>query len=165
MDKARTHSDRVQGERRGGPNVWLGGKSARPVSGADYEDSVGIELSIPFGSSAQSAPAQAEALNALAKSIAARDRAHHELEEDLQAARLEQERTANAYARAERQKNLAEESLKLSRRAFDLGEIDLVRLLQAQGDAHKASQGLQLSRLHRDRAIAILNQSQGVLPQ
>ena len=78
---------------------------------------------------------------------------------------MELERTAGAFVRAERQKNLAEESLQLSRRAFDLGEIDLVRLLQAQADANQARQGLQLGRLQRDRAISILNQALGVLPQ
>lgn len=165
VDKAQTHRDRVQGERRKGPSVWLGAKSTRPVIGTDYDDSVGVELSIPIGTAAHAALAQASAGQALTESIAARDHTHHELEEELQRAQLEQERTAAAYARAERQKRIAEESLQLSRRAFDLGEIDLVRLLQAQVDANQARQGLQLSRLQRDRAISILNQALGVLPQ
>ena len=165
MDKSRAHHERVRGERRIGPNVWLGGKSTRPISGMDYDDSVGVELSIPFGTTAHAAPAQAEAGQELAESTAAYGRMHHELEEALHEAGLEQERTASAYVRAERRKNLAEESLKLSRRAFDLGETDLVRLLQAQADANEARQDLLLSRLQRDRAIALLNQAQGVLPQ
>ena len=165
VDKAQTHRDRVRGERRTGPSVWLGAKSTRPAIGADYDDSVGIELSIPIGTAAHAALAQAIAGQALTESIAARDHVHHELEQELQQARMELERTAGAFVRAERQKNLAEESLQLSRRAFDLGEIDLVRLLQAQADANQARQGLQLGRLQRDRAISILNQALGVLPQ
>ncbi len=163
--KARAHRNRVQGDRRSGPNVWVGAKTSRAARGVGYDDAVGIELSIPFGSVAHAAPANAEAEQALTEATTARDRLSLDLETKLQQAQLEIEATDALALRSERRKTLAEESLKLSLRAFELGETDLVRLLQAQSDANDARQSLLLSRLQYQRAIAMLNQALGVIPQ
>lgn len=163
--KAQAHKARVAEGQHTGPTVWLGAKTTRAASGQDYDNSVGIELSMPFGEQRYHAPEKAEAEQALTKTISAREQMQIALEESLQQALLEQQRTTESLARAKHRMPLAEESLKLSRRAFELGEIDLVRLIKAQSDADNSHQDLLLSNIHHHRAIANLNQALGVIPQ
>jgi outer membrane protein TolC len=165
LDQARAHRDRVSGERRRGPNLWLGGKSAKAATGTDYESSIGVELSMPFGSGAHTAPALAEAEAALTQAQVEHSGIRLALEDALTRARLELDRANAALEQTERRRTLAEESLKLSRRAFDLGETDLVRLLQAQADALSARHDYEIRQLEYGQALARLNQALGVIPQ
>ena len=165
VELASAHRDRVEGERHSGPNVWLGGKTFKEQSGAGYDSAVGIEVSIPFGSVAHAAPALAKAGAALTEAQVEREHSHHQLAEALYIATLEYERTTEAQQRAQRRQELAEASLDISRRAFELGEIDLVRLLQVQADAIDARHDQQIRQLDVGQAIARLNQSLGVIPQ
>jgi outer membrane protein TolC len=164
-EKARAHRDRVAAERHAGPNLWLGGKSSRDVSGADYDSAIGIEVTIPFGSKTHAAPALAEAEAALTEARASQERTRRELDAALAAAMLERQRAEAAVERAVRRRSLTQDSLRLSRRAFELGETDLVRLLRARGDALAASQALEARRLELGQAVARLNQVLGVIPQ
>jgi len=165
LQKARAHRNRVSRMRHSGPSLWLGGKKSKAAAGSDYASSVGVELSIPFGGAAHSAPEVAEAEAELTRAQVAHARQRLDLEETLAQARLELQRAATASALAQSRRQLAEESLKLSRRAFDLGETDLVRLLQAQDDALNARHDQQLRHLQHGQAIARLNQALGVIPQ
>lgn len=165
VERARAHRDRVASERRSGPNLWLGGKTSRAESGYAYDSSVGIELSVPFGNSAHSAPALAEAEAALTQTQVEHSRARLALQDALIAAQLELEYSRGALARTQRRQDLADESLKMNRRAFDLGETDLVRLLQAQADALAARYDHQIRNLQHSQIIARLNQALGVVPQ
>jgi outer membrane protein TolC len=164
-NRARAHRDRVASERRAGPNLWLGGKSTRDVSGADYDSAIGVEVTVPFGTRAHAAPALAEAEAALTEALAEQQRVRRDLDEALAAAALEHGRAEAAVERAARRQSLADESLRLSRRAFELGESDLVRLLQARTDALAANHDLEARRLEVGRAVARLNQILGVIPQ
>ena len=165
VELASAHRDRVEGERHSGPNVWLGGKTFKEQSGTGYDSAVGIEVSIPFGSVAHAAPALAKAGAALTEAQVEREHSHHQLAEALYIATLEYERTTEAQQRAQRRQELAEASLDISRRAFELGETDLVRLLQVQADAIDARHDQQIRQLDVGQAIARLNQSLGVIPQ
>jgi outer membrane protein TolC len=165
VDRARAHRNRVAAERGAGPNLWLGGKSTRDLSGADYDSSLGVEVTIPLASKAHSAPALAEAESALTEALARQERTRLELQDALAAATLERRRAGDALRAAVRRQALAEESLRLSRRAFELGETDLVRLLRARSDALVAHHDLQARRLEVGRATARLNQILGIIPQ
>lgn len=164
-ERARARRDRVASERRSGTSLWVGGKTVRDTSGADYNSAVGLEINVPFGSRSHAAPALAEAEAALTEATVNQQRTRLELEGALAAARLEHERAAAALQRSSARKSLADESLKLSRRAFELGETDLVRLLQARRDALSAHSEFEMRRLQLGQAIARLNQISGVIPQ
>jgi outer membrane protein TolC len=164
-ERARAHRDRVASERRSGTSLWLGGKTTRDVSGTDYNSAVGLEITVPFGSRAHAAPALAEAEAALTEAVVSQQRTRLELEGALAAAGLEHERAQTALQRATARKSLADESLQLSRRAFELGETDLVRLLQARRDALAAHSEYEMRRLQLGQAVARLNQMSGVIPQ
>ena len=163
--RARAHRDRVGWTRRSGPNVWIGAKSARSESRADYESAVGVEFSIPLGSRTHHAPALAEAEKALTGVVVVQERMRRELDEAVELARLEQQRATAAEQVAQRRHELATASHRISRRAFELGETDLVRLLQVQADAIDAQHDLHLRRLEVRQAVARLNQALGVIPQ
>lgn len=164
-ERARAHRDRVAAERSTSPNLWLGGKSTQASAGAGYDASIGIEISVPLSTRAHTAPALAEAEAALTEALAAQARTRHELEEALAAALAAYDRARQALERSDRVQSLAEESLRLSRRAFELGEIDLVRLLQARNDALAAHQNLVIRRKEVGQATARINQALGVLPR
>ncbi len=165
VDRARAHRNRIASERRANPNLWVGAKSTRAVSGADYDSAIGLEITVPFGSKAHAAPALAAAEAGLTESVASHERLRRELQEMLTNATLEHKRTTAALEQALRRQVIAEESLRLSRRAFDLGETDLVRLLQARVDALAARQAVETRRLEVGRSVARLNQALGVIPQ
>jgi outer membrane protein TolC len=164
-DRARAARDRVAAERQANPSLWLGGKSSRDVAGAGYDSAVGVEVTIPFGRGTHAAPAIAEAEEALTGALADRQRTLRELNDSLSSAALDHERAVEALGHANRVQALAEESLRLSRRAFDLGETDLLRLLQARNDALSARNQLEARRLEVGRAVARLNQVLGVIPR
>jgi outer membrane protein TolC len=165
VDRARAHRDRVSKVRRSGPNLWVGGKTVKALAGSDYDSAIGVELSMPFGGTAHTAPELAEAEAALTRAQVAHSAASLALEDALTRASLELDRASSALTQTERRRALTEESLKLSRRAFDLGETDLVRLLQAQADALAARHDHRIRRLEHGLAVARLNQALGVIPQ
>jgi len=165
VDRARNHRDRVSASQSAGPTLWLGAKSARALTGEDYESSVGVELRLPFGTKGHSAPALAEAELALTGAQVVLNRTRLQLEDALTQAQLDLEGATAALAQTERRRELSEASLKLSQRAFDLGETDLVRLLQAQADALSARHEFQNRQLQHGHAVARLNQALGVIPQ
>lgn len=163
--QAQAHRDRIRSESRSGPNLWLGAKSVKPEAGYDYDSSVGVELSMPFGNGAHSAPDLAEAELALTRAQVELNSALLELEDALTQASLELDRAKASLKQTKRRRTLSDESLKLSRRAFDLGETDLVRLLQAQADALAARQDEQIRQLEYGQTVARLNQALGVIPR
>lgn len=162
---ARARRDRIATERYSGTSLWLGGKSVRDTSVSSYKSSVGVEITVPLGSQVQRAPAVAESEAALTEAILDRQRSQRELQGKLAAARLEYERAESALTLAGQRKSIADESLRLTRRAFELGEIDLIRLLQARRDAIAARAAYERRRVQLGQAIARFNQTAGVIPQ
>ena len=165
VDQARARRERVNAERHAGPSLWLGGKTTKAVAGSEYESSVGVEISMPFGTGAHAAPALAEAESSLTQAQVDDAGARLELEDRLAEALFDLARAETAITQAGRRNRLADESLTLNKRAFSLGETDLIHLLQAQADALAARHDLEIRRLERAHAIARLNQAQGVIPR
>ncbi|WP_164513512.1 TolC family protein [Thiosocius teredinicola] len=165
VEQARARRNRVSAERRTGPSVWVGGKSAKAMAGSDYDSAVGVEISMPFGTGGHTAPALAEAEAALTQAQVDHAAAQIALEDKVAETGLELDRAKTALTQTERRSRLAAQSLKLSRRAFSLGETDLIRLLQVQADALAARHDLELRQLELGQAVARLNQAQGVIPQ
>ena len=165
LAQARAHRDRISKNLHEGPTVWLGGKRARSTTVDAYESSVGLELSMPFGGHAHHAPELAEAEIALTQAQTESMKARLQMQEQLLQANLNLQNSATVIDKTQQRLELAEQSLRLSRRAFDLGETSLLQLLQAQADAINARNDHELSRLQHGQAIARLNQALGVLPQ
>jgi cobalt-zinc-cadmium efflux system outer membrane protein len=150
--------------RRAAPELALRVVRERGDFAEPYANTVGIQLKIPFSSSAlvrrEGSAAQAEADQADAEMLRAQTRV-----------RLEAERAGRALDAAERQLAMAQkrlalsaENLRLSEKAFSLGESDLATLLRIRAAAFDAEAFLDRQRVARAAAISRLNQALGVLP-
>jgi len=162
---ARAERDRVRGERRGNPLLTIGGKHQRDAGARDYYDSLGLEIRVPLGLESQAAPQQSAAELRLTDSEAERARLRRELELTLAGARHARAALRASLDIAQRQQSLAAEAHRLTQRAFDLGESDLVKLLRTREQALQAELDLRLRSLELDRATARLNQALGTVPE
>jgi outer membrane protein TolC len=165
VGQARAERQRSRSERRANPTLSVGGKHWRDDRGADDQDALQLEVSLPFGLGSQAAPRVASAERAYTDSEAERVRVRRELDEALGLARTVFEGTHAALTVAGRRQALASEALTQVERGFELGEIDLNTLLRARQNAREAQLGLELKRLEQGRAAARLNQALGVVPQ
>ncbi len=150
--------------RRTAPELALRVVRERSDFAEPYANTVGIRLKIPFSSGAQvrraTSAAQAEADQADAEMVRAQTRIQ-----------LEAERAERALGSSERQflmaqerRQLSAENLRLSEKAFSLGESDLATLLRIRAAAFDAEALLDRQRVARAAAISRLNQALGVLP-
>jgi len=165
VQRTRSERQRVSSERHKGTSLWLGGRSTRDVTGNGYDSALGMELNVPLGSRVANAPALRQAEETLSTAITEQRQAVSDLQSQLDQTRLDYQRARAALERAQQSRTLADESLQFTQRAFQLGETDLVRLLQARRAAITAHQNLQLRRLEVGRSAARLNQALGVIPQ
>lgn len=163
--RARSERDRVAGERRGNPVLLLGGQSERAAHDQARDSALALELSVPFGTRSHAALRTAEAERQLTEASIELARVRRELEQERLRVQSERGQVARAHELALEQRQLAEEGLRLTQRAFELGESDLFTLLQAHKQALSARRDLRLSELELGRAQARMNQVLGVIPE
>jgi cobalt-zinc-cadmium efflux system outer membrane protein len=151
-------------ERQDNPRISLNARSQRGPFDNVANDSLGVRVLIPLQSDSQSAPMLAAAEANLAKAQAEMMRLHymlesafHEAEHNLNVAR------ATLQISQAQQRN-AQESLRLARKAFALGESDLVGLLRVQAMAFEADRQYQQNQIQLLWNIARYNQAAGELP-
>lgn len=150
--------------RRAAPELALRVVRERGDFAEPYANTVGIRLKIPFSSGPlvrrETSAAKADADQADAEMVRAQTRIQ-----------LEAERADRTLASSERQflmaqerRQLSAENLRLSEKAFSLGESDLATLLRIRAAAFDAEAFLDRQRVARAAAISRLNQALGVLP-
>jgi len=165
VERAAVRKREVRIARRDNPVFSLYVKRDRGIEQDPYNDSLGAEITVPFGTSTQNAPALAEVSELLVRSQAALTRTKRELDLKLIHVRQELERADKALTLAERRNQLAQERMNMSQRAFELGETDLYLLLQAREQAINAARDLKRGQIQRQRATAQYNLALGVLPE
>jgi len=164
VERGVAERDRSRGEKRGNPTLTLGTRHERGDRQEDYINSLGVALNVPFGLSSQAAPRVAAAELALAEAQSQRDQAKRQLEIALQEAERDLTATRDELSVAEQQNKLAQENLTLTRKAFALGEIDLVTMLRVQTQAFTAERTLEQKRFELGLHVARINQALGVIP-
>ena len=139
-------------------------RSQRGAFDNAYNDSVGLSLRIPLNTESHRAPQLAAADMHVAQAVADRERlrfqleaAMHEAEHNLEVTRAELEVANQNHA-------IAQESLRLTDKAFQLGEIDLVGLMRTRAQAYEAERALRVRQIQLTWDIARYNQAVGVLP-
>jgi cobalt-zinc-cadmium efflux system outer membrane protein len=165
VERARSERDRVSSRRRGNPVLTLGGQSERDVRENSYDESVMLELSMPFGMRNHFAPQAAAAERSLTEATIGLQQVQRELENERVRVLAEAVQGSRTFELSQQQQQLAEEGLRLMQRAFELGESDLFTLLQAHKQALAARRDLRISELELGRAHARLNQTLGVIPE
>lgn len=151
-------------ETRDNPKVLLGTRATRGAFDNKYNDSLGVTLTIPLSSETRNAPARAAAemhyaeqqvnLSQLKLLLAA---AMHEAEHNLEVGEMQLE-VLN------KQHNIAQQSLAVSRKAFQSGELDLSDYLRVQTQAFHAERTLKNQQIQQLWNTARFNQAVGELP-
>lgn len=163
--RATAERDRAISERRGNPVLSLGTRIERGAAGESWNDAIAVGLNVPLGLSSQSAPAIAAADFALTEASVARVTIHRTLQQNLIVARQQLVLTRQSLKTAEQVRDLADESMKMTQRAFDLGEVDLFTLLQMRAQVLDKTWQATLLKLQTGRDIARFNQALGVIPR
>ena len=149
---------------RDAPELALRWVRDRGDANAAYADSVGIKLTVPFGSSThlrqESAAAQAETLQADAELALVQQR----LQLELDRAQREAKMVAMQLAKAQARVALTDDTLQLTEKSYALGEADLGTLLRARAAAFEAHAFLNRQRTARAASVSRLNQSLGAMP-
>lgn len=151
-------------QRRDRPELAVGITRERDEYGAGFDSSVSLKLTLPLATRSRNQPLITAAHAELERAEAAYRSLRRRLDSELASARAELAAAEAAERAVQRRAALAQEQLALSRRAFDLGERDLLDLLRIQATALESlhAQGRAVEILHRARAR--LNQAQGVSP-
>jgi outer membrane protein TolC len=163
--RAFAERDQVRGEKRANPLLTLGSKTERPGSDWSYDTALVVQVNVPLGTSSHAAPGIAAAERQLAEVQSAALTVRRDLETALNRASREIRQSEQALQLAEQQQQLTAEGLRLTQRAFELGESDLFTLLQARKRALETERDLRIQRDELGRAVSRYNQALGVIPQ
>ena len=154
----------VRLENRDNPTVTLGTRSLRGATDTQYNNSFGITVRIPLQSATRNTPLQAAAemqyaenqahLSQLKLLLAA---AMHEAEHNLEVGSAQLEVLT-------KQHNIAQQSLSVTRKAFQLGELDLSDLIRVQTQAFNTEKSLKNQQIQQLWNTARYNQAVGELP-
>jgi len=149
---------------RAAPELALRVVRERGDAAEPYSNSVGIRLKIPFSSGAQvrreNSAARADAAQADSEILRIQTRVRLELERAERTLQSSQRQ----FVMAQERRELSAENLRLSEKAFSLGESDLATLLRIRAAAFDAEAFLSRQNVARAAAISRLNQALGVLP-
>lgn len=164
LARARAETDFARRSRGGNALLTVGARNE--LGGPNNTDvaSIGVGISIPLGLTAASRAPEAAAAVAAAQAeseLALAQRRyrylHHEAEHEYEAAGLARDRLRERAA-------LAERELANAAKAFSVGEIGLAERLLIETRARSVLGDAAAAELEHGRAIARLNQIQGVMP-
>lgn len=156
--------DYVRAQGAGNPTLSFGIRRDRPNRTQAYASSALLTLSVPFATGAYAAPGIAQAGLSRAEAQTAYDRMLRELKLTLDKTRAQlasdQRQLTNARDRA----RIATDYLRMNRKAFLAGEIDLFTLLRIQADTQAARLDAAQRAIVLRRDTARYNQALGVMP-
>lgn len=154
----------IKVERRENPTVSLNARSQRGPFDNQANESLGLKLRIPFETEAHSAPLVANAEMNYAKNQAEAQHLRYTLEAAFHEAEHNLEVTTAELAITTKQHANAQESLRLAKKAFALGETDLVNLLRVQASAYEAERAMKQRQIQLQWDTAHYNQAAGEMP-
>jgi len=139
-------------------------KQSDQLVGGGFGTGSNMVLQVPIGGDDWHAPQVAQANLTLNEKIVQRETLRRQLEKALHEAHhtLEVDRTALEIA--ERRKSIAETQLKMSRIAFEAGEIALIDYLKIQAGAQSAIRDAAERSILVQKDTAVYNQVVGVMP-
>lgn len=164
VEQAQAELQRVRAAGSDNPTLVVGTRrDQEPISEVTH-DSIGVALRLPFGGGSHAGPAIAAANHQLIQAQGEQLALQRQLELALHGAEQSLATLRAELALAQQQHLIAQENLRMTRLAFDLGEIDLVQRLRVQTRAHAAERTLNVRLLQLQQAIARYNQVVGEMP-
>ncbi|MDX2476585.1 MAG: TolC family protein [Gammaproteobacteria bacterium] len=131
--------------------------------GEDYNDSLQLNVGVPFGPISYRDVKLAELQQKVADAQAGLVTKRRQLTTNLHEAEHAIHRLEEALSIAEKSRRLSEEQLRMAQTAFKVGESNLFALLLVQNKFVQASRQYRESRIKLQRAIARYNQALGVI--
>ena len=161
---ARSRQRVAEETRRDAPEFALRVVRERGEFSEPYANVIGVKLTIPLSSGPrvrqESAAARAETSQADAELALARLK----LQLDTEKARRDLAAAERQFAMASLRRELSADTLRLSEKAFSLGESDLTTLLRVRAGAFEAQAFLNRQEVARAAAQSRLKQVLGVMP-
>ena len=154
----------VKVERRENPTVSLNARSQRGPFDNQANETLGLKVRIPFDTETHSAPLLANAEMNYAKNQVEAQHLRYALEAAFHEAEHNLEVTTAELAITTKQHANAQESLRLAKKAFALGETDLVNLLRVQASAYEAERAMTQRQIQLQWDTAHYNQAAGEMP-
>lgn len=146
------------------PSVLIGTQHDRGSRQDSFNNQTNFVLQVPIGGDAYNAPFVAQANVALTQRIADRGSLLRQLEKALHEAEHNLEVDRATLEIANERKSIAETQLKMSRLAFEAGEIPLIDYLKIQATAQAAIRDAAERAILLQRDTAFYNQVVGVVP-
>lgn len=144
------------------PSVSVGVRRERGDSSEDFNHSLGLGVSFAFDDTVYRQPVIANAAREIADVQVARQRLEVALNSTLVASLQGLESKQQQLLLNEQHIETTQRYLKLQKRAFELGELELVTFLNSQKLAAKSVSRKQMLEVEIKRAIANINQALGV---
>jgi outer membrane protein TolC len=146
------------------PTILVGTQHDRVTHGGSFDNETNLVLQIPIGGDSWNAPMVAQANVALTHKVADRGTLLRQLEKALHEAKHNLEVDLATLDIANQRKEIAETQLKMSRLAFETGEIPLIDFLKIQASAQTAIRDARERAILLQRDTAFYNQVVGVTP-
>jgi outer membrane protein, heavy metal efflux system len=151
-------------ERRENPHLIFNARSSQGAFDTQYNQSVGVQIRIPLDTEVRSAPMLAASEQVYGEAMSQRETLRRMLAADLHEAEHNLLISKKELSLAEEQFNIAKNSAELAQKAYNLGELDLMRLLRIQSQTFEAERAYTTRQLQVKWDAARYNQAVGVLP-
>ncbi|MFW5447902.1 MAG: TolC family protein [Methylophagaceae bacterium] len=145
------------------PSVSVGVKRERGDSSESFNHSLGLGVNFAFDDAVYRQPAIANAAREIADVQVARQILKAELDSTLASSLQNLESKQQQLLLNEEHIETTQRYLKLQKRAFELGELELVTFLNSQKLAAKSESQKQMLEIEIKRAIAYINQALGII--
>lgn len=145
------------------PNLSVGVRRERGDDKESFNHSLGVGISIALNDSRYSQPAVAEASAVLAEAQVQRREIERQLTKTLLARQQTLKATRKQLELISEQNKTTQDYYQLQKRAFDLGELNLLDLLRSQVRANDSRNRKRQLQVQVEQNIAAVNQALGVL--
>ena len=148
----------------GQPVLSINARQETAVDSSEDLDSVGVGISLPFGSKTHNGPEYTAATRDAAEAKSELILLRHQLETALDGARIKYQALEKDIVLAQKNLQLTTRQRQLTELAYESGEVDFVSLLRSQSAFFNAQRELSRIQIERGRTLSKINQALGVTP-
>ncbi len=146
------------------PHLLVGPKRERAPLANDYDDSIGITMTVPFGGSSHRDVELAAANRVVAQAQATKAEQQRYLTLQLHEAAHSLDVVRQNIDEAAERMSLAARQQEMGQSAYEKGELDLIDLLKLQEISLTAKRHFTRLQIEKNRQTAFYNQAVGELP-
>jgi outer membrane protein TolC len=147
-----------------GASVFVGTRHEQPAGGRDFDDSIGVIVSVPFGGSSHRNTDISAAARRAAATVSRRDRQLRELTLAMHEAAHSLNVVHQNLATARERLQIAEQQQTMGELAYEKGELGILDLLRIQSVTIAARRQVTGLAIDQRRQTALYNQAVGDIP-